>query len=225
MSIAVRCPKCQADYRVKDALRGKRVKCKTCGAAIEVAGSEFPVPRKRRKTFAPVAIVLIIAFLAGAVMVGRSLGYFGGDVRQVRIVKRPLTEDERLARDRAASRSNLVRIGQALEMWARFHKGMYPRNLADVTQVAELRDHELRSPFGGAYVYLHFRSMGKAMPDATPVAYDAAEMRLHGHANVLFADGEVRWISAEEFEQTRNRAEAMRTGAAGENVAAGRRGE
>ncbi len=41
MSIPLKCPKCLGEFKAKDALAGKRVKCPKCGQGIEVPGPSF----------------------------------------------------------------------------------------------------------------------------------------------------------------------------------------
>jgi hypothetical protein len=218
MSVAIRCSSCQTDYRVNERLRGKRVKCRICGAGVRV-------PRKQVKILAAIAVLLVVGFVGGVIVLGRSLGFFGGQFRTTAVIKKPPTPQQLLERDRSATRANLVRIGQSLEIWARYQKGMYPPRLVDTLEIADLPAANLRSPFGGEYAYLYFRSMGTAMAEGTPVAYDVAELRLHGRAHVLFADGEVRPLEAQELEKAIAQAADVRMGLVQEKVAATRRGD
>ncbi len=41
MSIPLKCPKCLGEFKAKDALAGKRVKCPKCGQGIQVPGPSF----------------------------------------------------------------------------------------------------------------------------------------------------------------------------------------
>ncbi|HYE18425.1 MAG TPA: MJ0042-type zinc finger domain-containing protein [Tepidisphaeraceae bacterium] len=174
-----------------------------------------------RRLYAAIAVCAVLGFGAFVYLMGRELGLWGESrpSRRVVIDDRPLTPAEQLDRDRHVSSANLERLGNALELWARQHKGLYPRRLADVADVAELPVGTLKSPFATddraeSYRYLFVRSLGVSVGRDTVLAYDAAELAAGAGTNVLYGNGDVRWVAAADLPTEIRKSEDARLGLA-----------
>ncbi len=192
-------------------------------AAADPGKSSNPKPvRKRqplsRKIYLSLAMLAIAGFGVVVYYLGREMGFWG-EISRPKVVAHVLrTADQKVDYDRDLSRANLAAIGRALEMWSRFHKGMYPPRLVDVKEVVDLTDDIFQSPFASTgssdYAYLHFRSMGVGMPRGTVIAYDPAEMAAGQGGNVLFATGDVIWLKNQQIAAEIQRSENQRMGLA-----------
>ena len=207
-----------------------RLRPRSDSAGVGVPDSEVPPkPAKRRepgaglrRLYATIAVCAVLGFGAFVYLMGRELGLWGesGSTRRAAVVEtRPLTPAEQLDRDRHLSNANLARLGNALELWARQHKGLYPRRLADVAEVAELPVGTLKSPFATddapeSYRYLFVRSLGVSVGRDTVLAYDAAELAAGAGTNVLYGNGDVRWVAAADLPAEIRKSEDARLGLA-----------
>jgi len=193
-------------------------------AAEESTPKPSPPGGPLRRVYQAIAVVVVLGFLGLVYLLGREAGIWGElQVRRSQVAK-VLNPMEKLARDRYISKANLVRLGLALDLWAKNHRGMYPMKLESVNEVAELTPDVFHSPFvseqtpspfrDNSYVYLYVRSMGVAIHDQTVLAYDAAELASGEGANVLYGSGEVKWVQSADIAGEIAQSEAQRLGIA-----------
>lgn len=100
------------------------------------------------------------------------------------------------------TQENLRQIGQAAQRFAAGGStNALPATLGELVSAGGLAAECLNSPFQpsktGGYFYWPGRS--PAMPGTVAIAYDAAELSSQGGAHVLFADGNVEWRDAGQF--------------------------
>lgn len=179
---------------------------------------------KMRFVYMGIALLAVGAFGVGVYYIGQYAGLWGEEIGSA-AVKRELTAEEKLERNRDISLRNLHAIGQSLQLYASQHKGMYPSELRKVLEVAEIPPEVFDSPFSevkGGYRYNYHRSMGTAMAKRTVVAYDAAEFEHGAGGNILYANGKVKWVAKEQLAEELAHSEDLRLGVAKDGDEEGR---
>ncbi len=131
----------------------------------------------------------------------------------------PALAEARSKARRVASKSNLHGIGSGMHMYAVAHRDVFPPDLDVLVDEGYISPEMLASPAGEArrgpedgqsdYIYpnpgLRLSDIRNA-PEFVLV-YERPENYDGRGTNVLFADGSVRWMSTEEFEEAKRRTE------------------